>query len=66
VRPEDKVDLRVVPSPLLKRLNLDRQPEGPIVSAGEWVKARVVKNVSKYGKEDVQEIVKGVKTKYYD
>jgi isopenicillin N synthase-like dioxygenase len=65
VRPEDNLELKVLPSPLLQRLGLDKQPEGPIVTAGEWVKARVAKNVNKGGKDD-QEIVKGVKTKYYD
>jgi isopenicillin N synthase-like dioxygenase len=65
VRPEDNLELKVLPSPLLQRLGLDTQPEGPIVTAGEWVKARVAKNVNKGGKDD-QEIVKGVKTKYYD
>ena len=65
VRPEDDLELRTVPSPLLERLGLGKQPDGPVVTAGEWVKSRVAKNVSKLSK-DGDEIVKGVKTKYYD
>jgi isopenicillin N synthase-like dioxygenase len=65
VRPEDNTELKVVPSPLLQRLGLDKQPEGPVVTAGEWVKARVAKGVNKGAKDDY-EVVKGVKTKYYD
>ena len=70
VRSEDDLELKTIPSPLLQRLGLDKQPEGPVLTAGEWVKARVAKNVNKAGdstKENgEQEIIKGVSAKYYD
>ena len=71
VRPEDELVLRAVESPLLERLGLKKEDgEGEVVTAGEWVKARVAKNVNKAGgsKETSgeQEIIKGVKTRYYD
>lgn len=70
VRPEDDLELNAVPSPLLKRLGLDKDVEGPTLTAGEWVKARVAKNVNKAGdstqNSGEQEIIKGVKAKYYD
>jgi isopenicillin N synthase-like dioxygenase len=70
VRPEDDLQLKTVPSPLLKRLGLDMEIEGPVFTAGEWVKARVAKNVNKAGdstqNDGEQEILKGVKAKYYD
>lgn len=70
VRPEDDLELKTIPSPVLQRLGLDKQTEGPVLTAGEWVKARVVKNVnndSDSTKENCeQEIVKGVSVKYYD
>jgi len=69
VRPEDKLPLVPVESPVLKRLGLESSEEGEVVTAGEWVKARVAVNVSgKNGSRDVgeHEIIKGKKTKYYD
>jgi isopenicillin N synthase-like dioxygenase len=70
VRPEDKLPLIPVDSPLLKRLGLESSEDGEIVTAGEWVKARVAENVSgrKNGVIDAgdHEIIKGKKTKYYD
>ncbi|KAE9367762.1 Clavaminate synthase-like protein [Stipitochalara longipes BDJ] len=70
VRPEDDLELRTVKSPLLERLGLQEDAEGAGLTAGEWVKARVAKNVNKTGqsaKEGAEtEIVKGVKAKYYD
>ena len=70
VRSEDDLELKTIPSPLLQRLGLDKQPEGPVLTAGEWVKDRVAKNVNKAGdstKENgEQEIIKGVSAKYYD
>jgi len=67
VRPEDKLPLVPVDSPVLARLGL--KPEGgEVVTAGEWVKARVAGNVSgkKYGEIGDHEVIKGKKTKYYD
>ncbi len=69
VRPED--DTELVPlkeSPVLERLGysdraLDQETVG--LTAGEWVKARVAKNVSRAGQEQ-ETIIKGVKAKYYD
>ncbi|KAL2064207.1 hypothetical protein VTL71DRAFT_4701 [Oculimacula yallundae] len=70
VRPEDNLELKPIPSPLLQRLGLDQPAEGPVLTAGEWVKARVAKNVNKAGdstKENgEQEIIKGLSAKYYD
>ncbi|KAK0121924.1 hypothetical protein ONS95_010199 [Cadophora gregata] len=70
VRPEDDLELKTVPSPLLKRLGLDKQADGPVLTAGEWVKARVAKNVTRAGdstqENGEQEIIKGVSAKYYD
>lgn len=69
VRPEDDLQLRTVPSPLLKRLGLDGDAEGAGLTAGEWVKARVAKNVNKTASSseaNESEILKGVKAKYYD
>ena len=72
VRPEDDLVLRPVDSLLLERLGLKKEvdPQEPVLTAGEWVKARVAKNVNKAGgsKETSgeQEIIKGVKARYYD
>jgi isopenicillin N synthase-like dioxygenase len=72
VRPEDKLILKPVPSPLLDRLGLKSEVDenAPSITAGEWVKARVAKNVNKVGDSKTmggeQEIIKGVKAKYYD
>jgi len=68
VRPED--DTELIPtkeSPVLQRLgyetNLDESTVG--LTAGEWVRARVAKNVSRVGREE-ESIIRGVKTRYYD
>jgi hypothetical protein len=69
VRPEDELLLKPVESPLLERLGLKGEGEGEAVTAGEWVKARVAKNVNKAGgskETGEQEIIKGVKAKWYD
>lgn len=67
VRPEDDTELIPVSSPVLERLGynkaLDQETVG--LTAGEWVKARVAKNVSRAGKDN-ENIIKGVKAKYYD
>jgi isopenicillin N synthase-like dioxygenase len=68
VRPEDDTGLQPVKSPVLERLGYDKSLDQSTVGlkAGEWVRARVSKNVSKVGVEGDNEIVKGVKAKYYD
>ncbi|ESZ89518.1 2OG-Fe(II) oxygenase family oxidoreductase [Sclerotinia borealis F-4128] len=72
VRPENNLILEPVPSPLLDRLGLlkDDPEAGPELTAGEWVRARVQKNVNKLGSSqhvgDEQEIIKGIKAPYYD
>jgi isopenicillin N synthase-like dioxygenase len=72
VRPEDKLPLVPVESPVLERLGLKADEGGEIVTAGEWVKARVRGGVSgNNGKVDLagleeREVIKGRKTKYYD
>lgn len=67
VRPEDKLPLVPVDSPVLQRLGLEPE-EGEVVTAGEWVKARVKGNISgkKYRASEETEVIKGKKTKYYD
>ncbi|KIX03691.1 uncharacterized protein Z518_07244 [Rhinocladiella mackenziei CBS 650.93] len=66
VRPEDDTELIPVKSPVLERLGYDKALDQATVglTAGEWVRARVAKNVSRQGKEET--IIKGVKAKYYD
>jgi isopenicillin N synthase-like dioxygenase len=68
VRPED--DTELVPlrdSPVLERLGYDQalDPATVGLTAGEWVRARVAKNVSRVGREE-EAIIKGVKARYYD
>ena len=64
--------LKPVASPLLERLVLknDEAETGPAVTAGEWVKTRVAKNVNKAGGSEEnrgeQEIIQGKKARYYD
>ncbi|SPO06250.1 related to iron/ascorbate family oxidoreductases [Cephalotrichum gorgonifer] len=73
VRPEDSLELRPVDSPVLARLGYKPDEETQLaegITAGEWVKARVKAGVNR-GKESrslvsEQEILKGVKTKYFD
>lgn len=73
VRPEDKLPLVPVDSPVLAKLGYKSEEQGgEVVTAGEWVKARVSGNVS--GKPFLnvvsaggeQEVIKGKKAKYYD
>ena len=72
VRPEDSLELRPVESPVLERLGYKPEEgtgtEG--ITAGEWVKARVRAGVSrgKVARSELseQEILKGVKVKYFD
>ena len=74
VRPEDNLELKTVPSPLLERLGLkiDTEDAGPMLTAGEWVKARVARGVNKTvdSRNEMAggelEIIKGVKARYYD
>ena len=67
VRPEDATELVPVKSPVLDRLGYDKVEDQSTVglTAGEWVKARVSRNVSRAGKDE-QAIIKGVKARYYD
>ncbi len=67
VRPEDDTELVPIKSPVLERLGYDKALDQATVglTAGEWVRARVAKNVSRQGKEE-ESIIKGVKAKYYD
>jgi isopenicillin N synthase-like dioxygenase len=68
VRPEDALELKPVDSPVMKRLGYTKAGEGEGMTAGEWVKARVKTNVAK-GSQTIQaeqEIMRGVKAKYYD
>ena len=68
VRPEDDTELvPIKDSPVMNKLGYDKAMDEATVglTAGEWVKARVAKNVSKVGKEE-ESIIKGVKAKYYD
>lgn len=71
VRPEDNLELKPVVSGVLERLGYNKVTDsGAIgITAGEWVKARVARNVgqgkarSEIGEE---EIIKGRSVKYYD
>ncbi|CAG9936531.1 unnamed protein product [Clonostachys rosea f. rosea IK726] len=73
VRPEDKLELRPVQSKVLERLNYRPDPDAQLaegITAGEWVKARVRAGVnrSKTARSELAEedILKGVKARYYD
>jgi isopenicillin N synthase-like dioxygenase len=73
VRPEDSLELKPVESKVLARLGYEADDEAQLaagITAGEWVKARVKAGVdrSKEARSEVseQEILKGVKAKYYD
>lgn len=73
VRPEDDLVLKPVDSPVIKRLGYELDEESKAIegiTAGEWVKARVKAGVdrSKQARSEVseQEILKGVKVKYFD
>jgi hypothetical protein len=78
VRPEDDVELIPVDSPFLNRIGFKSEQtltaDGAPLKAGEWVRARVAHNyettksaekgIAREGKVE-DEILKGVKTKYY-
>jgi hypothetical protein len=68
VRPEDALELRPIDSPVMKRLGYTEVGEGEGLTAGEWVKARVKsgQNRGHANQMKEQEILKGVKAKYYD
>lgn len=71
VRPEDDLELRPVASAVLARLGYDQVTDSGAVgiTAGEWVKARVARNVARTkAKSEVveEEIIKGKSVKYYD
>ena len=71
VRPENNLPLKPVDSPVLKRLGYKSEgSEVEGITAGDWVKARVKAGVdrSKEARSEVseQEILKGVKAKYFD
>ncbi|KAI3537445.1 flavonol synthase [Colletotrichum abscissum] len=71
VRPEDSLELRPVQSKVLQRLGYNSNENAAVagITAGEWVKARVRAGVTRcQARSEVseQEIVKGVKAKYYD
>lgn len=72
VRPEDDMPLKPVESAVLRKLGMEPEDgEAKDFTAGEWVKARVANGI---GKRDVkarsemtdEEILPGVKAKYYD
>ncbi|KAF4774862.1 flavonol synthase [Colletotrichum scovillei] len=71
VRPEDSLELRPVQSKVLDRLGYSSNENAAVagITAGEWVKARVRAGVNRsQARSEVseQEIVRGVKAKYYD
>ncbi|KAI8712045.1 hypothetical protein NCS52_01469700 [Fusarium sp. LHS14.1] len=73
VRPENDLELKPVESSVLERLGYkpdESSQLGAGITAGEWVKARVKAGVDRGEKArsevSEQEIVKGVKAKYYD
>ncbi|GJC80936.1 UPF0676 protein C1494.01 [Colletotrichum liriopes] len=72
VRPEDSLELQPVQSKVLDRLGYDANKNAKVagVTAGEWVKARVRAGVNRTNQARTeiseQEIVNGVKAKYYD
>ena len=71
VRPDNNLPLKPVDSPVLKRLGYKSETsEFEGITAGDWVKARVKAGVdrSKEARSEVseQEILNGVKVKYFD
>lgn len=71
VRPEDSLVLEPVKSKVLERLGYDKNIDDAVlgITAGEWVKARVktgVKSGTSRSEVAEQEILNGVKAKYYD
>ena len=70
VRAEDDMELKPVESAVLRKLGL-KPEEGAAngFTAGEWVKARVSNGVGKgkvRSEQKEEEILPGVKAKYYD
>lgn len=75
VRPEDTLPLKPIESKLLERLGYEADEEAKAataagITAGDWVKARVKTGVnrSKAARSEIseEEVLKGVKAKYYD
>jgi isopenicillin N synthase-like dioxygenase len=73
VRPENDLELKPVRSSVLDNLGYKPDEENQLaegITAGEWVKARVKAGVNKSqtARSEIkeQEILKGVKAKYYD
>jgi isopenicillin N synthase-like dioxygenase len=72
LRPAHDLDLKVVDSPLLKRLGLKTEDDGSKegIKAGDWVKARVKGNLDpakERGARKEEEVLPGVKVvRYYD
>jgi isopenicillin N synthase-like dioxygenase len=70
VRAEDSMPLKPVESTVLKKLGLNpEQSAASDFTAGEWVKARVSNGVGKgkvRSEQKEEEILPGVKAKYYD
>lgn len=71
VRPEDSLVLEPVESKVLQRLGYDKNTDDAVVgiTAGEWVRARVrtgARSATARGEVAEQEILNGVKAKYYD
>jgi hypothetical protein len=61
--------LKTVDSPLLERLGLKNSDDAAAdIKAGDWVRQRVKQNsdrATEAGRKE-KEVLKGVKTKYYD
>ena len=72
LRPAHELDLKVLDSPLLKRLGLKAEDDGSKegIKAGDWVRARVKGNLDpakKLGARREEEVLPGVKlVRYYD
>lgn len=70
VRSRNDLKLEPVNSPVMSRLGYNKSVDESAIgiTAGDWVKARVKSNVQKYpdGKDASQEVLNGVKAKYYD
>jgi isopenicillin N synthase-like dioxygenase len=70
VRAEDDMPLKAVESAVLKKLGLNpEQGAAKEYTAGEWVKARVANGVGRgkvRSEQKEEEILPGVKAKYYD
>jgi isopenicillin N synthase-like dioxygenase len=71
VRPEDDLELKPIVSNVLERLGYSKVTDSSAVgiTAGEWVKARVARNITKSeARSEVveEEIIKGKSVRYYD